>query len=99
MPHKGNRKIAPLPGGYEGLMESYLSYCRKNGNKEGTVIAKKSSCRRFLKYLTGEGISKKQVKVKCMAMDEEGKGIVKIRRKKGQSQFKQKFVIFATTPG
>lgn len=44
-----------LPGSYEGLLQSYLSYCRKNGNKEGTIIAKRSFCSRFLMYLSDLG--------------------------------------------
>jgi site-specific recombinase XerD len=51
------RKQEPvlLPGSYEGLLNSYLSYSRKNGNKEGTIVAKRSFCRQFLMYLSDLG--------------------------------------------
>lgn len=37
------------------MLESYLSYCRKIGNKDGTIIAKRLFCSRFLKYLSDIG--------------------------------------------
>ncbi|MCO1601459.1 hypothetical protein [Desulfosporosinus nitroreducens] len=49
------QEIVLLPGSYEGLLKSYLSYCRKNGNKEGTIVAKRSFCSRFLMYLSDLG--------------------------------------------
>lgn len=47
--------ITPLLGNYEDLLKSYLSYCRKNGNKEGTIIAKRSFCSQFFMYLSDLG--------------------------------------------
>lgn len=49
------QEIASLPGTYKYLLESYLSFCRKNGNKEGTIVAKRSFCGRFLMYLSDLG--------------------------------------------
>ena len=48
-------EIVLLPGSYEGLLKAYLSYCRKNGNKEGTIVGKRSFCSRFLMYLSDLG--------------------------------------------
>ena len=52
------QEIVLLPGSYEGLLKSYLSYCSKNGNKEGTIVAKRFFCSRFLKYLSDLGCHK-----------------------------------------
>ncbi len=44
-----------LPEIYDGLLESYLSYCKKNGNKERTIAAKRSFISRFLVCLSDLG--------------------------------------------
>lgn len=49
------QKIDPLMRSYEVLLESYISYCRENGNKDGTIIAKRQFCCKFLKYMSDLG--------------------------------------------
>lgn len=49
------QEIVFLPGSYEDLLNSYLSYCKKNGNKKGTIVAKRSFCCQFLMYLNDFG--------------------------------------------
>jgi site-specific recombinase XerD len=46
------QEISPLTEIYEELLESYLSYCTKNGNKDGTIIKKRLFCSGFLKNLS-----------------------------------------------
>ena len=45
----------PLPGSYEGLLKSYLSYCKANGNKDTTIVAKRVFCSQFLLSLSDMG--------------------------------------------
>lgn len=52
------QELAPLPGSYEGLLKSFLSYCRKNGNKEATIVAKRLFCSQFLFNLYDLGCHK-----------------------------------------
>lgn len=40
-----------LPQGYTVLLENYLSFCRENGNKTGTIKGKRRFCRDFLIFL------------------------------------------------
>jgi len=49
------QETAHLPENYDKLLETYLLYCKSNGNKPGTLVSKRSFCSRFLVELFETG--------------------------------------------